>query len=110
MIHSNHAALMAWRESVASAAKATGFECLPLHEPCRVKVEFWLPRPKTVKRAWPTAKGDLDKHLRSIGDALTGVLFVDDGQVVVWEAVKRYCDNHPVGAVITVTGVDEQVA
>ena len=102
MIHSNHAALMAWRGLVAAAAETARGDFYADSQPVLMKVVFHLPRPKTVKREWPTAKGDLDKHVRSIGDALTGVLFHDDGQVIGITAAKQYATDW-VGAVITVT-------
>jgi Holliday junction resolvase RusA-like endonuclease len=37
--------------------------------------------------------GDLDKLLRSTNDALTGVLFDDDRQVISIDATRRYCDR-----------------
>ena len=41
---------------------------------------FFLPRPKTVTRRFPTRKHDRDKLERAVHDALTGILYVDDGQ------------------------------
>ena len=50
-------------------------------------------RPKTVKvrkRPLPIVKPDLDKLVRSVLDALSGVVFADDAQVTGLLTVKRY--------------------
>jgi hypothetical protein len=38
----------------------------------------------------PAVKPDLDKCIRALNDALTGILWVDDGQVVGVSAKKLY--------------------
>lgn len=39
--------------------------------------------------------GDYDHHARAIGDALTGVIWADDAQVVDGRTVKTYIGEHP---------------
>lgn len=48
-------------------------------------------------------KGDLDKLCRALGDALTGIAYDDDDQVVNLYASKRYCteDEDP-GAIVSI--------
>jgi len=56
-----------------------------------VRLDFVLDKPRTVKkRPHPTVKPDLDKLIRLVLDALTGVAFQDDAQVCRVEAQKRY--------------------
>lgn len=46
--------------------------------------------------------GDLDKLVRAVGDALTGVCFIDDDQIVRIIAEKRKAsDSHPEGVEIS---------
>jgi crossover junction endodeoxyribonuclease RusA len=54
------------------------------HQPVEITIEFMFLRPATCpkKRYWPVVKPDVDKLLRATLDALTGVLFSDDAQVV----------------------------
>ena len=40
---------------------------------------------------YPTTKPDLDKLNRAVGDALTGIVWKDDSQVVNLESSKLYC-------------------
>lgn len=59
-----------------------------------LKVVFYLDNPLTG--------GDLDKLIRAVGDALTGVCYVDDRQITRIYAEKRNTDqNNPAGVVIT---------
>ena len=63
--------------------------------PVRCRLKFLLPRPKTVVRQRPTGRfdGDIDKHVRSVLDALTGIAYKDDSQVVEVSASKYYTDS-----------------
>jgi len=62
------------------------------HVPVRLTAEFHFKRPPSVpkKRTEPSVKPDLDKCLRSLNDALTGVLWADDAQVTEIRARKFY--------------------
>jgi len=58
-----------------------------------LSLEFALPRPTRLPKRRvvpPTTKPDLDKLCRCVKDALTGVLWTDDAQVVTLTASKRY--------------------
>ena len=51
--------------------------------------------------------GDIEKLVRSTNDALNGILFDDDRQVVSLIATKRYCENDELsGAIITLTALN----
>lgn len=82
-----------WRESVAAEFRV---HCTSLLEiPIRVELEFVMPRttslPKTKTRPH-TTKPDLDKLIRSIFDAGSGVAWADDARVNRISATKRYAD------------------
>lgn len=61
--------------------------------PVRVRLRFFLPRPKSlssqVTRAH-TKRPDIDKLSRAVLDALTGVLWADDSQVCSLTCRKSY--------------------
>lgn len=84
----------AWESLVALAAQEYAPADGPWDEPVTLDVDFFIPQPKSRKgqRYCPT-KPDLDKLIRSIGDAITGVLIVDDARIVSVLAVKRYDDT-----------------
>jgi len=58
----------------------------------RLTVTFVLIRPKSApkSRVCPEVKPDLDKLLRGIGDALTGVVYTEDSRIVEIRARKIY--------------------
>lgn len=79
--------------------------------PVRVLAVFYLPRPKSHpkhRRLHHTKKPDLDKLTRSVNDALTGVVWNDDSQVVGLKVEKHYAppDTAP-HVVITVQRAPE---
>lgn len=85
--------LPAWRDTVTLAARRVKRPdaWLDTATPLEAVYRFRLPRPKTVKRALPTVKPDLDKLTRAIGDALTDArLYGDDAQVVRLTVEKTY--------------------
>ena len=65
--------------------------------PVGLRFKFFLPKLKTVIRPYPTGakEGDQDKLIRAIYDAMTGVVYVDDCQVVDSTESKRYTDGEP---------------
>jgi len=86
-----------YRASVASAAYAAGAKVL--HGPIFITVVFQFVRPKshyTAKGALRDAaprhvgKPDIDKLCRAVLDALTGIAYQDDSQVVALDASKVY--------------------
>ena len=57
----------------------------------KINLIFYLRRPKSVKnRTYPHVHPDLDKLIRAVLDAITGVLIKDDGQVVSIMSKKLY--------------------
>lgn len=63
--------------------------------PIILDVRFYLPRPQSLpRRVWAHCKKpDLDKLTRAVGDALKGVVWHDDSQVVRINASKGYVLN-----------------
>lgn len=64
-----------------------------LDGPLQMQLRFYLPKPKSApkrRRTWPDKKPDLDKLIRAVGDALTGVIYTDDARIVTITASKDY--------------------
>jgi Holliday junction resolvase RusA-like endonuclease len=98
-------ALPEWRRRLVEAfTPFKGLTTNPGYENgATVSVEFYLPRPKSVKRQYPTTKPDLDKLIRSVGDALEiGGVIDGDSKIVQWIASKRYADTMEPGVTIEV--------
>lgn len=101
---SNRARLRPWEASIRSAAaRARGRHPL-LDGPMDLEVMFFFPQAKSPRsqRACHTVKPDLSKLVRGIEDAMTGVLYRDDAQIVRIAAVKVYSPDGTSGARITV--------
>jgi crossover junction endodeoxyribonuclease RusA len=95
--------LPAWRQIVTEKLEAANVSCQPLIGPVDAQIVFFMPRPKSVLREYPSVKPDLDKLVRAILDAGTKAgIYNDDSQVIEIVANKFYTDaGQPVGALIT---------
>lgn len=64
-------------------------------ESVEVSIIFWLSRPKGLSRkvSAMTKKPDIDKLVRNVLDALTGVVYRDDALVVRLVVEKSYADG-----------------
>ena len=93
--HNNSDKLMAYRDAIAEGYRKSGGN-YHHDSPISIQITFIFPRPKSVKRSkrpLPSVRnGDIDKLIRSTLDALTGVAYDDDCQVVHVEAYKIYND------------------
>lgn len=110
-------AVRPWRQDVKHAALAILPALWDRSQPVSLSVVFRFKRPaahfgkKGIKPSAPQHNtsarcGDIDKLLRSTLDALTGVAYDDDRQVVSVNVTKRYtCGDEPQGALITVTAL-----
>lgn len=104
-----------WRNLVSDNARIAmtreKFTQFDKYVPVSVRITFFMPRPKTVKRHMPTVPPDIDKLCRAILDALTDAgVWVDDSQVVDLGATKIYASGIHVGAHITVEGLASEEA
>ena len=74
-----------------------------------VPLSFLLPKPKSVTRAQPNVKPDIDKLCRSTLDALTvGKAIDDDARIIQLTASKTYASKaEQPGCYITVNKLDK---
>jgi crossover junction endodeoxyribonuclease RusA len=94
-----------WRQDVRFAALEERPPNWDMATPMRLDLVFWFPRPAShygtrngisyLKANAPIEPvsariGDIDKLQRAVFDALTGVAYLDDRQVVEVEARKAY--------------------
>ena len=102
-----------WRGDVQAAA-LEAFDGSPARDvPLALLITFLLPRPKSHYRtgkhsgelkpgapSYNRSRPDLTKLLRSIEDALTGVIWHDDSLIVIQNCEKRYSESP--GAIVEV--------
>jgi Holliday junction resolvase RusA-like endonuclease len=97
-----------WRQAVAHAVKEMQKQTdeSMFTEACMVTVDFYLPKPKTVKRELPTVAPDLDKLQRSLGDAISlpkySQLVQDDSLIVKWISRKLYSTPDNMGCTVNI--------
>jgi len=85
-----------WREAVTiETARYMSWNTLEaITHPLEIALVFHLPKPKSVKRDFPSVKPDLDKLVRSTFDGLTtGGLYEDDALVIAFSASKIYATD-----------------
>jgi len=93
-----------WRRLVADASQK---HADLLGGAVSLSLKFYLPKPKSTPKKvyWPAKRPDLDKLIRAVGDALTGIMWADDSQICVIFALKFYADGeHPPGVDIGIWG------
>lgn len=88
-----------WKTDVAQAAGVAMQSRELLERPLMLELTFYLPRPKGHYGArglrpsaprFPTVKPDVLKLARAVEDALTGIVYRDDSQIVVELLQKVY--------------------
>lgn len=107
-VHITHAGKYTkdWMDNVKWFALKKLDRMVLLTGPLKLKLVFLLSRPKGHYRtgqyegllrlgaqAYPIAKPDLTKLTRATEDALTGIVWKDDSQVVSQETSKIYCEK-----------------
>lgn len=102
--------LKEWRKLVTEEAKRQTHKW-PLPDkstPIHISITFFLERPRSVRRTYPTVKPDLDKTVRAVLDGITqaGTVWHDDAQVTILVASKVYASGVPL-TIITVRTLDE---
>jgi crossover junction endodeoxyribonuclease RusA len=103
-----------WRSDIRRAALEAMGDIPPSRGAIRFMCEFQLPYPVSSIRKWqfgwwPHIKQpDVDKLLRMLFDALTGIVWADDSQVSYVTCNKVYAWNDKPGAYIVVDFVDDE--
>lgn len=107
----------AWQDVVRVAAREQ-YDDLPMEVPLEIVARFYFPRPRKHYRGqsmrlrddaplYCDATPDLDKCQRVIGDALEGVVYQNDKQIVRWLAEKCWSDPEHAGVHLTISAIGE---
>lgn len=98
----------AWAAKLASLArKAMQVPMIEKGVPVRLNCTFFLPRPASQRgkkrRERPTGTPDLSNLYYAVENALKGICYHDDSQVVTFGGMKWYADeNSPAGVQVSV--------
>jgi Holliday junction resolvase RusA-like endonuclease len=98
----------AWRTAIVNEVIATlPADWEPIDGPCELIVNFYMAKPASVKRSSPSVAPDLDKLVRSVGDALAiAGVYTDDSRITRISARKLYAQGIEPGATITVKSLE----
>lgn len=110
-----------WRALIAAAAVEAMADRDLFAGPLALDVRFYVARPvghfgsgrnrevvRPAAPAFPAVRPDVTKLLRALEDALTGLVWRDDAQVVMQTAAKRY--GNPERAEVRIDTIDYWVA
>lgn len=102
IVDDNAVKLKPWRDAVSKAADLG----VTFHDAVHLTATFYMPRPKSVKREYPTTVPDLDKLMRALGDGMKdGGLIVDDSIICDENIKKRYADGCDPGVTVTLRAI-----
>ena len=67
----------------------------PVLGPLTLRLVVWLKPPRSTPRKWigvlrPSKRPDIDNYLKTVMDALNGIAYADDSQIVRCVVEKRY--------------------
>lgn len=65
----------------------------PFDAPLRVSIIFYITRPKSVKRAYPSVKPDCDNLIKAVCDAMNNIIWKDDSLICEISAKKVYSEK-----------------
>ena len=104
---SANSAMKPWREQVgyaALAARPTATIWAGRHVPVKVMLYFTFERRGKAARSRrvPSVRPDIDKLCRACLDAMTGILWEDDGQVTDLTASKTYGSSSGLAAIVEI--------
>lgn len=101
-------------KNVLRSLASAQYQRPPLLGPLSVSLTFYRPVQKSISKtererrlsnqSKPAVKPDTDNYIKSTLDALNGVLWDDDSQIVKLTAEKRYAEKGKI--IITVTQLD----
>lgn len=77
----------------------------PIQGPLQLEIEFYLPLGKHKENGWHFKKPDISNLIKLIEDALNGICYTDDCQIVKLLATKQYSKN--TRTVVRLTKVEE---
>ena len=107
-----------YEQQVADAARVAMGAKLRTMEPVQLNMDIFVPIPKSwskIKRAralngveYPTTKPDIDNVAKAVFDAMNGIVFQDDKQIINHCITKRYSDNPRVEVRVYEVSYDEK--
>jgi Holliday junction resolvase RusA-like endonuclease len=116
ILTSDNAKMKPYRQQISWAALDACFKAgvsgifADKHVAVGVEFKFYFAKPKSIskKRTHIVVRPDIDKTCRSTIDAMTGIVFADDAQIVELKASKYY--GTPERAEVVVSLIEDDAA
>lgn len=103
VVHDRGPALTTWRQAIAAMARVDGVRLGPPTQAYAVFLSFYVVGPGPLTRG-----RDVDKLARAVLDALTGICWPDDGQVLRLSVSKTWATaTQPAGVMVTIVRLDD---
>ena len=96
VITSDNPKVKPWRQELAQTAmiamSESGAKMAARGVPISISLTFYFEKSKSARKSdqWKTTRPDLDKLLRAVLDALTGIAYQDDSQVCECRVAKLF--------------------
>ena len=91
-----------WKDEIAAQVKGQ-FPILHPGGPVSLSLFFKMPAPKSYKGGPHVCRPDVDNLAKAVKDALTGICWQDDCQIITLHARKAYCRPEESGVIIWVS-------
>lgn len=85
-------------ENAIKALVKGQFRRHPIEGPLAVEVKLFFKAPKKASKPYP--RGDLDNYVKAVLDALNGVVWVDDAQIIGIAAFKGYDERDHIELIV----------
>lgn len=103
LAHSGGIPFRRWRAALANAAILATTDQPPFARAVAVTLTFRLPKPARSGTERPSGPPDIDKLVRAVLDALSGIVYTDDGQVCWLQVAKHWAtEDDPPGVRVSV--------
>ena len=104
--------LDAWERAVRQAAQHAMVVPRVHGDALQVTLCFRMPRPACREDdVWHATRPDIDKLIRAVLDAMSGIVYTDDALICSVSAVARYeCETMQPGVAVTVSLMGEEMS
>jgi len=82
-----------WKDYIKVLARAALKKPFAREVPLYAEIKVYLRRPISSKRPYPSVRPDLTNYIKGIEDALSGLVYYDDGQIISMNISKLYIND-----------------
>ena len=94
-----------YMDEIALLVKSRSKGMKALDRPLYLGVTYFIPRPKTVSRPFPTGKPDTDNYTKALKDGMTKAGIWRDDSLVITELCQKRYTSRPIGYIDVCIGI-----